>query len=83
MPSLCTALNEGAAANHAIGAYVDVDNLELIASISQQHDCAPDLIERARKSCQLAPLDALTSAVDSTLGEQIPTRRQPPPPQTP
>jgi hypothetical protein len=83
MPSLCTALNEGAAANHAIGAYVDADNLELIASLSQQHGCDPGSIERARKSQQLSPLDALTSAVDSTLGVEIPTRLQPPPPQAP
>jgi hypothetical protein len=48
-------------------------------------DVAPgnSSIERARKSQQLSPLDALTSAVDSTLGAEIPTRLQPPPPQTP
>jgi RNA polymerase sigma factor (sigma-70 family) len=71
MPSPCTSLMEGAAANQAIGAFIDSDNSALIRSLSQERDCDQAPFDRAFASDGLTSEEALSSQIGD-LDTEIP-----------
>jgi len=67
MPSPCPALLEGAAVNRAFGAY-DADNLDLVSDLARSHGCESAMLDRVRRTRELAAGDALAEGFESDNG---------------
>jgi hypothetical protein len=68
MPSPCSALLEGAGANRTVGAYGSVDNLDLVSDLAREHGCESATLDRARRTRELVPSEALDSAGEDISG---------------